>query len=63
MWDEVDAVVVPTAPRHPTLDEVAADPVGVNAALGRYTNGCNLLGWCAAAVPGRHVGRRASRSG
>ncbi len=44
--------LVPTAPRHPTLAEVAADPVGVNAALGRFTNGCNLLGWCAAAVPG-----------
>ena len=38
-WDEVDAVVVPTAPRHPTFAEVAADPVGVNAALGRFTNG------------------------
>ena len=47
----VDAVVVPTAPFHPTLADVAADPIGVNAALGRFTNGCNLLGWCAAAVP------------
>lgn len=50
-WDRVDAIVVPTAPRHPTLAEVAADPVGVNAALGRFTNGCNLVDWCAAAVP------------
>ena len=51
VWSEVDAVLVPTAPHHPTLDEVAADPIGANAALGRYTNGCNLLGWCAASVP------------
>ncbi len=50
-WDAVDAVVVPTTPSHPTVAEVAADPVGVNAALGRFTNGCNLLDWCAAAVP------------
>jgi allophanate hydrolase len=51
LWDDVDAVVMPTTPRHPTLAEVAADPIGVNAQLGRFTNGCNLLGWCAAAVP------------
>jgi allophanate hydrolase len=51
VWSTVDAVVVPTAPHHPTLAEVAADPLGANAALGRFTNGCNLVGWCAAAVP------------
>lgn len=51
-WSTVDAVVLPTAPHHPTLAEVAADPVRANAALGRFTNGCNLVGWCAAAVPG-----------
>ena len=40
-------------PIHPTLAEVAADPVGVNAALGRFTNGCQ---------PARLVrGRRARR--
>ncbi|HEX7135122.1 MAG TPA: allophanate hydrolase [Iamia sp.] len=51
VWDDVDGVVLPTAPHHPTLAEVAADPIGANAALGRFTNGCNLVGWCAAAVP------------
>jgi allophanate hydrolase len=51
LWSVVDALVVPTAPHHPMLAEVAADPVGANAALGRFTNGCNLLDWCAAAVP------------
>lgn len=51
VWDQVDAVVVPTAPDHPTIAAVTSDPIGVNASLGRFTNGCNLLGWCAAAVP------------
>lgn len=51
IWDLVDAIVVPTAPSHPTFGEVAADPVGVNANLGLFTNGANLLDWCGAAVP------------
>ncbi len=51
VWSAVDAVVVPTAPHHPTVAEVDADPLGANATLGRFTNGCNLVGWCAAAVP------------
>ena len=42
-------------PGHPTLAEVAADPVGVNARLGTYTNIVNLLDLCAVAVP---AGRR-----
>jgi allophanate hydrolase len=51
VWRAVDAILLPTTPSHPTLDEVAADPIGANAVLGRFTNGCNLLGWCAASVP------------
>jgi allophanate hydrolase len=51
VWSEVDAIVVPTVGLAPTLDEVGADPVGVNAALGRWTCGANLLDLCAAAVP------------
>jgi len=47
----VDALVVPTAPMHPRLDEVAADPVGVNSRMGIYTNFCNLFDLCAVAVP------------
>jgi allophanate hydrolase len=46
-----DAVLLPTTPMHPTLAEVAADPVGVNARLGTYTNMANLLDLCAVAVP------------
>ena len=51
IWDRCDVMMVPTAPGHPSFAEVAADPVGVNTQLGRYTNFVNLLGWCALAVP------------
>jgi allophanate hydrolase len=50
-WRAVDALMVPTAPGHPTFEAVARDPVGENAALGVYTNFVNLLGWCALALP------------
>ena len=51
LWREVDVLLVPTAPDHPRFADVAADPVGANAALGTYTNFVNLLGWCALALP------------
>ena len=52
-WFDVDAVLVPTVPFHPTLDEVAADPIGVNLALGHFVTGANLVDWCGAAIPVR----------
>ncbi len=55
--DGVDAMVVPTAPMHPRIDEVAADPVGVNSRLGTYTNFCNLFDLCAVAVPAGTAGQ------
>jgi allophanate hydrolase len=45
------ALLLPTAPTHPTLAEVAADPVGVNRHLGTYTNFLNLLDMAGVAVP------------
>ena len=51
LWSQVDALLVPTAPRHPSLADLAADPVGANALLGTYTNFVNLLGWSALALP------------
>ena len=45
------ALLVPTTTGHPTLAEVAADPVTVNSRLGTYTNFCNLMDLCAVAVP------------
>lgn len=47
----VDALMVPTAPRHYRIDEVAADPIRLNSTLGTYTNFVNLLDWSAIAVP------------
>lgn len=51
LWQQVDLLMVPTAPGHPRFEEVDADPVGVNSMLGTYTNFVNLLGWCALALP------------
>jgi allophanate hydrolase len=51
LWQQVDLLMVPTAPGHPRFDEVDADPLHVNALLGTYTNFVNLLGWCALALP------------
>ncbi|WP_030505074.1 allophanate hydrolase [Microbispora rosea] len=50
-----DALLLPVTPRHPTLAEVAADPVGVNSDLGRFTNFVNLFDMCALAVPAGQV--------
>jgi allophanate hydrolase len=51
LWAEVDALVLPTIARHPTIAEVLADPFGPNRELSTYTAFTNLLGWCALAVP------------
>jgi Asp-tRNA(Asn)/Glu-tRNA(Gln) amidotransferase A subunit family amidase len=52
---DVDALLLPVTPGHPTLAAVAADPIRVNARLGTFTNFANLLDLCAVAVPaGQH---------
>jgi allophanate hydrolase len=51
IFDGYDALVLPTVPRQPTLAEVAADPIGANAALGEFTTFCNLLDLAAVALP------------
>lgn len=51
VWQEVDVVVTPTAPTTYRIDEMAADPVRLNANLGYYTNFMNLLDYAATAVP------------
>ena len=56
-WDQIDLLMVPTAPTHPTFAEVAADPLGANSQLGRYTNFVNLLGWSALALPAGETAR------
>jgi allophanate hydrolase len=51
VWDDLDALVLPTVPRVPTVAEVRAEPIAVNSMLGTYTNFVNLLGLCALTVP------------
>ncbi len=51
VWQEIDLLLLPTAPSHYRVAEVLADPVGLNSRLGTYTNFVNLLDLCAMAVP------------
>ena len=52
IWEEVDALLLPTTPIHPTHEQVAADTVGVSEQLGRFTNFVNLMDLAALALPG-----------
>jgi allophanate hydrolase len=47
----IDAMVLPTAPTIYTVEQVLADPIGLNSRLGTYTNFVNLLDMCGVAVP------------
>ncbi len=52
LWNDVDALLLPTIPGVTTPEQVAADPIGANSALGRFTTFTNLLGLAAVALPG-----------
>ncbi|MDF2268039.1 allophanate hydrolase [Streptomyces coacervatus] len=52
---DADALLLPTTPGHPTLAEVAADPLTANARLGRFTNSTNLFDLAAVAAPAGEV--------
>jgi allophanate hydrolase len=62
LFARADMLLLPTTPGIPTLETVAADPIGANSRLGTYTNSVNLLDLAALAVPagtrpdGRPVG-------
>ncbi|MFK4804617.1 allophanate hydrolase [Microbacterium sp. ZW CA_36] len=45
------ALLTPTTTWHPTLAEVAAEPIAANSRMGRFTNFANLLDMAALAVP------------
>jgi len=51
LWNDLDALLLPTAPRLYTLAEVEADNVRLNSRLGTYTNFVNLLDLCGISVP------------
>jgi allophanate hydrolase len=54
--DDCDALLIPTTTEHPTIAEVASEPIAVNSRLGTYTNFCNLMDLCAVAVPSGTAG-------
>jgi allophanate hydrolase len=51
MWDNIDVLLVPTAPTHYSIAQMQADPVALNRNLGVYTNFVNLLDYAALSVP------------
>ncbi|EDK38354.2 hypothetical protein PGUG_02452 [Meyerozyma guilliermondii ATCC 6260] len=51
LLDDIDVIVVPTAPLTPTIAEIKADPIKVNSKQGTYTNFVNLADLSALAVP------------
>jgi allophanate hydrolase len=50
-FTSIDALMVPTTPRIPRIDEVEAGPRQVNTSMGRWSYSCNVLDLCAIAVP------------
>jgi allophanate hydrolase len=50
-FNDVDALVLPTAPTSYTTAQVLANPVELNSRLGTYTNFVNLLDLCGLALP------------
>jgi allophanate hydrolase len=51
VWNSFDLMLLPTAPRTYTIDEIAESPIERNSHLGHYTNFVNLLDLSAVAVP------------
>jgi allophanate hydrolase len=51
LWQQVDVLLLPTAGRHFSIAEVAAEPILCNSTLGHYTNFVNLMDLAAVAVP------------
>ncbi|KAH8898623.1 glutamyl-tRNA amidotransferase subunit A [Thozetella sp. PMI_491] len=47
---KIDVLVTPTVPRHPTISEMEADPIALNALMGEFTHFGNVLDLCAISV-------------
>ena len=55
--NQIDALVLPTAPTTYTVKQVLADPIQLNSRLGTYTNFVNLLDLCGLALPASMTGK------
>jgi allophanate hydrolase len=51
VWDAIDFMLLPTAPRTYTIAEIKSQPIERNSHLGHYTNFVNLLDLAAIALP------------
>ncbi|KAK4541785.1 hypothetical protein LTR36_007317 [Oleoguttula mirabilis] len=51
LFRDIDVLLVPTTPYHPTVAEMEADPLALNAKLGDFTHFANVLDLCGMAVP------------
>lgn len=51
VWEEVEAICLPTIGTIYRVDEVLANPIRLNSDLGTYTNFFNLLDLCGLALP------------
>ncbi|WP_022981743.1 allophanate hydrolase [Ideonella sp. B508-1] len=61
VWQQIDVLLTPTAPTHPTIEAMLAEPILRNSELGLYTNFMNLLDCAAVAVPLGFVDRPGAR--
>lgn len=48
---QFDALLVPTTPIFPTIDQIKMEPILENSRLGTFTNFVNFLDWTALAIP------------
>lgn len=51
MFEHIDVLLVPTMPCHPTVPEMEAQPLELNAKLGSFTHFGNVVDLCGIAVP------------
>ncbi|PVH82448.1 allophanate hydrolase [Cadophora sp. DSE1049] len=50
-FKDFDAILVPTTPTFPTIQDLANEPVVENSRLGTYTNFVNFMDWSALSFP------------
>lgn len=51
IFEGIDVLVMPTAPKHYTLEEIEEEPLATNSYLGTFSHCVNLLDLCAVAIP------------